>query len=128
MNIYKIIEYCYHRLAILSQRRGTYMHACMHVPRPRKGKSPPPPPRSQYAFFPAVLKEHFLYSDIGGAEVVKGRSLLSELNFVRTIKELNAVFLLNFSQQNSFFWYEEVSNILNVSLPMPNMCVDDIFG
>ena len=48
------------------------------------------------ALFPAELKEHFLYSDIGGAEVVKGRSLLSELNFLRIIKELNAVFLLNF--------------------------------
>ena len=29
------------------------------------------------AFFPAVLKVHFLYSDIGGVEEVKGRSLLS---------------------------------------------------
>ena len=26
------------------------------------------------AFFPTVLKVHFLYSDIGGVEEVKGRS------------------------------------------------------
>ena len=80
------------------------------------------------AFFPAVLKEHFLLSNTGGTEVVKGRSLLSELNLLRTIKELNAVFLLDFSPPNFFSWYKEVSNRLNVSLPMLSMCVDDIFG
>ena len=71
------------------------------------------------SFFPAVLKEHFLHSNIGGTEVVKGRPLLSELN---------AVFLLDFSPPNFFSWYKEVSNRLNVSLPMLSMCVDDIFG
>ena len=79
-------------------------------------------------FFLAVLKEQFLYFDIGGVEVVKGRSFLSELNFLRTLKELNTVFLLNFSPPNSSFWYEEVSNRLKVSLPMPSMFVDDILG
>ena len=80
------------------------------------------------AFFPAVLKENFLHSDIGGVKVVKGRSLLPEFNFLRTIKELNTVFILNFSPPNSFSRYEEVSNRLKVSLPVPSICVDDIFG
>ena len=58
----------------------------------------------------------FLPSDIG------------EVKFLRAIKELNAVFILNFSPPDSFYWYEEISNRLKVSLPVPSMCVDDIFG